>query len=140
MPRLIDADALKKDWHMGSVCETCSKDTRQCSNDYCFSRMDVCGMIDDAPTVSSWISVKDRLPEEKPSMWSPLYGGAKWREGLMWKVESERVLVAIRFPDGTGVVRTGKTADGKWHTDVSPVLEQTVTHWMPMPTMPEADT
>lgn len=51
MARLIDADALKKEWHLGNVCETCGRDTRQCWNDYCFSRMDVCGMIDDAPTV-----------------------------------------------------------------------------------------
>ena len=124
--RLIDADKVKE-----LIRGPLSVD-RDTDKEY------VCGLIDKIE--SGWISVKDRLPEEKPSMWSPLYGGAKWREGLMWKVESERVLVAIRFPDGTGVVRTGKTADGKWHTDVSPVLEQTVTHWMPMPTMPEADT
>jgi hypothetical protein len=63
--RLIDADALKKEWSMGDVCKTCVQDTRQCGNDYCFSRMDVCGMIDDAPTVGGWISVKDRMPEEE---------------------------------------------------------------------------
>ena len=49
--RLIDADALKKEWRMGDVCQMCAQDTRQCGNDYCFSRMDVCSMIDDAPTV-----------------------------------------------------------------------------------------
>lgn len=75
MPRLIDADALKKEWHLGDVCETCGQDTRQCGNDYCFSRMDVCGMIDEAPTVSGWISAKDRMPEnaKHPGAFCPRY-------------------------------------------------------------------
>ena len=68
--RLIDADALKREWKMGDVCETCDQDTRECANSYCFSRMDVCGMIDDAPTVNGWISVKDDLPKEHDSIFA----------------------------------------------------------------------
>jgi hypothetical protein len=63
MMRLIDADAMKEEWKMGDVCEECKQDVRQCGNDYCFTRMDVCGMLDDTQTIGGWISVKDKLPE-----------------------------------------------------------------------------
>lgn len=58
--RLIDADALKKDWSMANKCEECPQDARQCQYEQDFSRMDICEMLDEAPTVSGWISVKDK--------------------------------------------------------------------------------
>ena len=60
--RLIDADALKKEWGFGDKCEECPQNVRICQYEQEFSRMDICEMLDDAPTVCGWISVKDRLP------------------------------------------------------------------------------
>lgn len=45
-------------------------------------------------------------------------------------------LVTIAFKDGTRLVTTGETYDGKWKTGISRMLEHTVTHWMPMPELP----
>ena len=131
--RLIDADALKREWKMGDVCETCDQDTRECANSYCFSRMDVCGMIDDAPTVNGWISVKDDLPKEHDS----IFANHTHLSKHMWVKESDNVIVYVRFPDGTGRSTEGRLQDGKWWTRVSPMLEPVVTHWMPLPTPPE---
>ena len=99
-----------------------------------------------APTVgkdtnvpSKWISVKERLPEEHPSMFYKLYGTEKW-SGAMWRTESDRVLVAIKFPDGTRTVDKGKLQDGMWRTGVSPVIPQEVTHWALWPEPPKEET
>ena len=85
-----------------------------------------------------WISVKERLPEEHPSMFYKLYGTEKWAKA-MWRTESDRVLVTIKFPDGTRTVDKGKLQDGAWRTGVSPVLPQEVTHWALWPEPPKED-
>ena len=83
-----------------------------------------------------WISVKDRLPAETHSLFWPWRDSAKWIKA-MWEEQSDKVIVAILFKDGTRIVRTGETHDGKWHTDVSMTLEPVVTHWMPFPELPK---
>lgn len=85
---------------------------------------------------TNWISVKDRMPAETHSMFFKLYGTPKWRDA-MWKEESDNVLVAISFDDGSQFVTSGYTQDGKWSTGISKMLPYTVTHWMPMPKPPE---
>ena len=84
------------------------------------------------PQNGGWISVKDGLPKEHPSMFAKLYGTEKWRSGL-WRTESDRVLVTIKFPDNTRTVDKGRLQDGTWRTGVSPVLPQEVTHWAVWP-------
>lgn len=96
-----------------------------------------CDLKEQEP-VGGWISVKDRLPEEHPSIFASLYGTEKWANG-MWRNESDRVLVTIVFPDGTRTVDKGKLQDGTWKTGVSPVLPQEVTHWMPFPQAPKEE-
>ena len=85
---------------------------------------------------TNWISVKDRMPAETHSMFFRLYGTPKWRDA-MWKEESDNVLVAISFEDGSQFVTSGYTQDGKWHTGISKMLPYTVTHWMQTPEPPE---
>ena len=85
---------------------------------------------------TNWISVKDRMPAETHSMFFKLYGTPKWRDA-MWQEESDNVLVAITFEDGSQFVTSGYTQDGKWSTGISKVLQYTVTHWMPLPEPPE---
>lgn len=83
-----------------------------------------------------WISVKDEMPAETHSMFYKFYGTEKWRDA-MWQEESDNVLVAIAFEDGSQFVTSGYTQDGKWHTGISKMLPYTVTHWMQMPEPPE---
>lgn len=49
--RLIDADALKKEWGMANKCEDCPRDARKCQFSMVLTRMDICEMLDEAPTV-----------------------------------------------------------------------------------------
>lgn len=85
---------------------------------------------------TNWISVKDRLPEEHESIFHKLLGTPKW-SSAMWKQESDKVLVCVSFSDGTSVVTTGCLHNSDWVTTVSKALQQTVTHWMPLPQLPK---
>lgn len=49
--RLIDADAFRTANGLGEDCENCHRNTCTCNYDICLSRMDVCGWVDDAPTI-----------------------------------------------------------------------------------------
>lgn len=119
--RLIDADELKKDLSRFYDGEVTAKQ-----------------LIDGQPTVDGWISVKDRLPSEHESIFAKMYGTDKWNSA-MWRMESDRVLVTIQFPDGTRTVDKGKLQDGIWRTGVSPVLPQEVTHWALWPEPPKGE-
>ena len=103
-----------------------------------YDRGQVMECINAAETADQWISVKERLPEEHPSMFYKLYGTEKW-SGAMWRTESDRVLVTIKFPDGTRTVDKGKLQDGAWRTGVSPVIPQEVTHWALWPEPPKEE-
>ena len=118
--RLIDANALME------YCNNL-KDKTVDAND-----------IARFPTAVGWISVKDRLPEKHKSIFYKLLGTPKWSNS-MWKQESEKVLVYVSFPDGTGVVTTGCLHNSDWITTVSKALPQTVTHWMPLPEPPRKE-
>ena len=109
---MIDADALKKDWNMGlGSCNDCTQNTRRCQLDMKFTRMDICGMIDDAPTIGGWISVKDRLPESG-------------KRCLVYAAQGiERHISIASF--GRHFHLSGRRA--YWR----------VTHWMPLPEPPE---
>jgi Protein of unknown function (DUF551). len=83
-----------------------------------------------------WISVKDRLPVEIHSIFWPWYGKKEWSKA-MWREQSDKVLVTVKFKDGSEFVTTGETHDGVWHTTISRTLEHAVTHWMPLPEPPK---
>jgi hypothetical protein len=83
-----------------------------------------------------WISVKDRTPAETHSIFWRLIGSKQWNNA-MWREQSDKVLVAVSFKDGTRFVTTGETHDGEWYTTVSRTLTPEVTHWMQMPEPPE---
>lgn len=96
------------------------------------------GKHDSIQATGGWISVKDHLPKEHPSIFAPFYGTDRWNSA-MWRNESDRVLVTIRFPDGTRTVDKGKLQNGIWKTGVSPVLPQEVTHWAVWPEPPKEE-
>lgn len=119
--RTIDADALKTavdgEWRPDMMVS------------------EIWDVIDHAPTVGGWISVKDRPPEEHDS----LFAKSEHLSKHMWAKESDNVIVYVRFPDGTGRSTEGRLQDGKWWTRISPALEPIVTHWMPMPEPPKEE-
>lgn len=108
--RLIDADALKKEYRMADRCEDCKRNSRDCQHVYSWTLMDVCSMLDDAPTIGGWISVKDRLPEEH-----------------------ERILTYDKYSD----VKENRLL--RSYPCVSWAYGFHVTHWMPLPEPPEED-
>ena len=117
MARLVDIDALRKDFKVAERCEDCQQ--RHCNADVVFSRRDVCGILDDAPIIDTqsttqWVSVKDRLPEVGKvvlafgtrSATTGMFQGINKRNDLWW---------------------------WKGHTI------KHVSHWMPLPEPPKED-
>ncbi len=88
--------------------------------------------------MNDWISVKDRLPEETPSLFSRFKGTDKWSKA-MWVMESKTVLVVATMQDKGSTVVTGNLHDGKWCTKISPMINYKVTYWMPMPEPPKEE-
>lgn len=136
--RLIDADALDMAFTNLRFNKDMSLTHWGDRKDWCLHGHEVEKLIYDAPTIDGWISVKDDMPKEHPSIFAPYYGTEKWNSA-MWRNESDRVLVAIRFPDGTRTVDKGRLQDGVWKTGVSPVLPQEVTHWAMWPEPPKGE-
>ena len=81
-----------------------------------------------------WISVEEKLPEERESIFARFKGTDKWSNAMFEKM-SEDVRVVVVFEDGTRRVHHSYTVDGKWETEKSP-LKRKVTHWMPNPDLP----
>ena len=82
----------------------------------------------------AWISVEDRLPEEHESIFAKAYGTKRWADG-MFRTISDEVLACVAFEDGHKVTMTLRTHDGAWA--LSSVHRGHVTHWMPLPAVPE---
>ena len=78
-----------------------------------------------------WISVKEKMPEERNSIFAKLKGTDEWTPGMFEKI-SKNVLVTIAYDDGMCMVRQAHTMDGKWKTELS-VSGGTVIAWKPLP-------
>jgi len=68
---------------------------------------------------SMWHDLKkdpNDMPEERDSIFAHLKGTAKWNPHMFEKV-SDHVDVTVELMDGTRVVDTAKTKDGKWSPD-----------------------
>lgn len=105
--RLIDADVLLK-----QICET----THTESNAGLLRLLT--GLVNDAPTVGQWISVKDKLPESKPD-------------------DLEYPAVIIALPDGSVEMgcyyeSTCEWGAGEWFDEIRKPIA-----WMALPEPPE---
>lgn len=110
--RLIDADVLLEQM----------KHRR----DYVGRPSDPVCLVEDAPTVSGWVSVKDRMPEERHGRF----------EGEM---ESDFVLCCAKSEEET-FIDMGYTVNGEWECESGyPKDYCEVTHWMPLPEPPKED-
>lgn len=81
-----------------------------------------------------WISVEEKLPEERESFFARFKGTDKW-SNVMYEKISEDVRVVVVLEDGTRRVHHSYTVDGKWDIEKKPP-KRTVTHWMPNPELP----
>lgn len=80
-----------------------------------------------------WIPVSKKLPDEHDSIFAKLYGTDKWDDAF-WRTKSKEVLVTIEYEDGTRIVKSSYTTDGKWSIEKKTTLSKfKVVAWMEMP-------
>lgn len=80
-----------------------------------------------------WIPISERLPEEYDSIFARLYGTDKWDDAF-WRTKSKEVLVTIEYEDGTRIVKSSHTTDGKWWIEKETTLSKfKVIAWKPFP-------
>lgn len=78
-----------------------------------------------------WIPVSEMLPREHDSIFAKWYGTDKWNSNL-WRTVSNRVLVTVKYDDGTRIVKESHTRDGEW-PDEKKCRNCKVVAWMPLP-------
>lgn len=84
-----------------------------------------------------WISVKDRLPEEKASIFAKLKGTDKWHKS-MFEGMSDKVNVMLELEDGSIICDTSYTVDGRWMCEKERILAKVkVIAWKPLPEVSE---
>ena len=97
-------------------------------------------MAVDALKALEWISVEDRLPEERDTIFAKFYGTDKWRDAMFRKM-SDDVRVIKVYSDGTKSVHHDHTVDGVWDSERKGVnIYGRVTHWIANPGLPKEDT
>lgn len=80
-----------------------------------------------------WIPVSEKLPDEHDSIFARLYGTDKWDDAF-WRTKSKEVLVTIEYEDGTRIVKSSHTTDGKWALEKRATLSEfKVVAWVPFP-------
>lgn len=80
-----------------------------------------------------WIPVSEKLPDEHDSIFARLYGTDKWNDAF-WRTQSKEVLVCIEYEDGTRIVKSSHTTDGKWALEkIATLNEFKVVAWIPFP-------
>lgn len=78
-----------------------------------------------------WIPVSEGLPKEHRSIFAKWFGTDKWNSNL-WRTSSNRVLVTVKYDDGTRLVKESHTHDGEWMVEKKSI-DCKVVAWMPFP-------
>lgn len=104
MSRLIDADALLEQMKH--------------RKDYVGRQSDPVCIVEDAPTVGGWVSVKDRLPEDNTLVLALVQYEVGWYRIFAWRDKKGWASSQEEFSE----------QDGDF-----------VTHWMPVPDPPEEE-
>ena len=84
-----------------------------------------------------WIMCDAKMPEERDSIFAQFKGTDKWKNSMFERI-SEFVNATVEFEDGTRMVKTLHTVDGKWHMG-SGFLKYKVIAWQPLPEPYEGD-
>ena len=80
---------------------------------------------------NGWIMCDVKMPEERDSIFAQFKGTDKWKNSMFERM-SEFVNATVEFEDGTRMVKTLHTVDGKWHMG-SGFLKYKVIAWQPLP-------
>ena len=80
---------------------------------------------------NDWIMCDVKMPEERDSIFAQFKGTDKWKNSMFERM-SEFVNATVEFEDGTRMVKTLHTVDGKWHIG-SGFLKCKVIAWQPLP-------
>lgn len=83
------------------------------------------------PTINDWIPVRERLPEERDSMFAKFKGTSKWKKGMFEKV-SRNVIVTVKYDNGECRTNVAHTVDGRWKLEIR-ILNAEVIAWKEMP-------
>lgn len=98
-----------------------------------FDSMDTFRELVDKAYPLEWIPVSEKLPEEHDSIYAKFYGTDKWNDAF-WRTTSKEVLVTIEYEDGTRIVESSHTTDGKWWIEKKTTLSKfKIVAWMPLP-------
>ena len=80
---------------------------------------------------NGWIMCDVKMPEERDSIFAQFKGTDKWKNSMFERM-SEFVNATVEFEDGTRMVKSLHTVDGKWHMG-SGFLKYKVIAWKPLP-------
>ena len=80
---------------------------------------------------NGWIMCDVKMPEERDSIFAQFKETDKWKNSMFERM-SEFVNATVEFEDGTRMVKTLHTVDGKWHMG-SVFLKYKVIAWQPLP-------
>ena len=78
-----------------------------------------------------WIPVSEGLPKEHRSIFAKWFGTDKWNSNL-WRTSSNRVLVTVKYDDGTRLVKESHTHDGEWTVEKKNINCKVIA-WMSLP-------
>lgn len=101
------------------------------AGDYCWKSRTILQELVDKADSFEWIPVSERLPKEHDSIFAKLYGTDKW-DSRLHRTVSNRVLVTVKYDDGTRIVKESHTRDGEW-ADEKRCMNCKVEAWMPLP-------
>lgn len=103
------------------------------SDDEIYDAQAVLSKLVDKADSFEWIPVSKKLPDEHDSIFARLYGTDKWDDAF-WRTKSKEVLVTIEYEDGTRIVKSSHTTDGKWALEkIATLSEFKVVAWMELP-------
>lgn len=86
---------------------------------------------------NDWISVKDKLPEEKESIFAKLKGTDKWSKS-MFERKSDKVIVMLELGDGSIIYDASYMVDGRWKCEKEHIFAKVkVIAWKPLPEVSE---
>lgn len=80
---------------------------------------------------NGWIPVTERMPKEHNSIFAKFKGTNNWSKS-MFERTSYKVIVTVKYADGTILTETAHTTDGKWKL-THPTFNGTVIAWKPLP-------
>lgn len=101
------------------------------AGDFCWESKNILQELVDKEESFEWIPVSEKLPDEHDSIFAKSYGTDKW-DNMFWRTTSNIVIAAIKYNDGTVIVKEAFTHDGEWTVEKKKINCKVIA-WMPFP-------